>query len=228
MPFGGDLPQLDIPLLALPCVLGCEARRERRELRLGGVGFLVRVDAFAAVPHPLPIPLRRRRQAGGNDAWDEKGFVEPRPEDAIKPSPLEFVTLDADVLLVQLAVQAGRRVVVRRGVESRLVVRQINAPRDLAEDRPREGLVVLVVMVVVMVTASVNEVTMVVVAVMMTVAMTHVRIRVVMVMVVVLMMVVHVKSALVMVAMDDLMIVVLVIVLMVVLVVLVLVGVLID
>ena len=141
LPLGSNLTKLLVPLLALPGVLGGKRRGERRELCLDGVGFLDRVDAVVSGPNPCPVPLGSRRQVGRDHAGNEQSLVEPRAEDAVQPRPLKLVAVDADVLIVQRAVEASRGKVVRRRVESGLVIRQIHAAGDLTENRSREGLV---------------------------------------------------------------------------------------
>jgi hypothetical protein len=80
---------------------------------LGG-RFFRGIDVFLTVPKPLVRPVGERPQAGGEQARDEGGLVEPGGEDAVEDDALQVGLIDADRLEVGLVIEATRGVVVTR------------------------------------------------------------------------------------------------------------------
>ena len=133
MPLGCDLPQLDVPSLALPCIFARQGGGHGPQPRLGGVGFLGWVDVIFTVPHPRPVPFAKRWQAVRDQA-DQAGLGSPRAKQPVQANTLKLVAVDALSHPVDLVVHAAGRIVVGRRIERRDVIGQLQAAGDFVHD----------------------------------------------------------------------------------------------
>ena len=128
--FARELPQLDLPVLALARVFRGEGGGEGGEARRLRGCFLVGIDVFGAVPEPRVLAVALVDDFAGR----ERPLPEPPGEHAVEQSALDVGALDRDRLVVRLVVQSPGGVVVAGAVAGGDVVGDVQAAGDLVQD----------------------------------------------------------------------------------------------